>query len=72
MVPFENRMPFEIRTRLTIRNPDMSGFRIPTVHIFKCWAPNGGSFICCDLFTEHTNIIIYILHGDSIPGPLVS
>ena len=31
MVPFENRMPFEIRTRLTIRNPDMSGFRIPTV-----------------------------------------
>ena len=31
MEPFENRMPFEIRTRSTIRKPDMSGFQIPTV-----------------------------------------
>ena len=24
--------PFENRTKMTIRNPDLSGFRIPTVH----------------------------------------
>ena len=34
MEPFENRMPFELRTRSTIRKPDMSGFRIPTVEVF--------------------------------------
>ena len=26
--------PFENRTKMTIRNPDMSGFRIPTVYIY--------------------------------------
>ena len=30
-LPSENRTPFENRTKPTIRNPDMSGFRIPTV-----------------------------------------